>query len=94
MKKDIQEMIPEAHRDLVEAVPKGFLQSSAFGGLLLGGLLGAVTCLLVVNWMTPVVFGTLLLAQQIWAWKSNKDFDRRVEALKQRGLIWKTGNDT
>ena len=94
MDKDIQELIPEAHRDLIEAVPKGFSQSSAFGGLLLGGLLGAIACMLVANWMIPIVFGALLIAQRIWVWRSDKGFDKRVEELKKRGLAWKTGDAT
>lgn len=94
MEKDIQELIPEAHRDLIEAVPKGFSQSSAIGGLLLGGLLGAIACMLVANWMIPIVFGALLIAQRIWVWRNDKGFDKRVEELKERGLAWEIEDAT
>jgi hypothetical protein len=37
MRKDIQALIPEAHRDLIEAVPRGFPRPAVTGALLLGG---------------------------------------------------------
>ena len=89
MNKDIQEFIPEAHRDIIEAVPKGFTQSGVLGGILLGGLLGAPARMLMANWMIPIVFGALLLAQRLWVWRSDKDFDHRVGELQERGLAWK-----
>lgn len=89
MQKDIQDLIPETYRDLIEAVPKGFSQSAALGALLLGGLLGAIACMLVANWMIPGVFAVLLLAQRIWVWKSDRGFDRLIGELEERGLTWK-----
>ena len=50
--------------------------------------------MLVANWMIPIVFGALLIAQRIWVWRSDKGFDKRVKELKERGLAWKTGDAT
>ena len=94
MQKDIQELIPETHRDLVEAVPKGFSASGVLGGALLGSLLGALACMLVSNWMIPGVFALLFAGQRIWVWRSDKKFDRRVAELRDRGLAWETEDDT
>lgn len=93
MQTDIQELIPDAHRDVVEAVPKGVVRSLAFGGILLGGLMGALLCMLVEGWLVPAVFGSLLAVQRIWVWRSDQSFDRRVAELNRRGLIWQTGHD-
>ena len=92
MQKDIQDLIPETYKDLVEAVPKGLYKGAAQGALLLGGLLGAVACMLVANWMIPGVFAVLLVAQRIWVWKSDRGFDRRIGELEERGLTWKDGD--
>lgn len=88
MKTDIQQLIPEASRDLVEAVPKGTPRSAALGGILLGGLLGALACMLVQGWLIPVVFLALLVVQRIWVWRSDKEFDRCLADLGRRGLAW------
>lgn len=88
MKADIQELIPEVHRDLVEAVPKGTPRSAALGGLLLGGVLGTLVCLFVQTWMIPAVLLTLLAAQRIWVWRSDKNFDHSIAELGRRGLAW------
>ncbi|YCM44546.1 hypothetical protein V2O64_00745 [Verrucomicrobiaceae bacterium 227] len=93
MQKDIQELIPEAHRDLVEAVPKGFFESAVLGGILLGSLCGSLLCMLVANWMIPGVFVLLLVIQRIWVWKSDKEFDRRIAAFKSRDLTWDDANE-
>lgn len=89
MKTDIQKLIPEAHRDVVEVVPKGIPRSAVLGGLLLGGLLGALVCLLVQSWMIPAVFVILLAAQRIWVWRSDKGFDHSIAELDRRDLAWR-----
>ena len=89
MKKDIQELIPEEHRNIVEAVPKGFMKSGLHGALLLGGLLGAVICMLLPSWAIPAIFAVAFIVQRIWVWKSDKDFDKRILELKAQGLTWK-----
>ena len=92
MKADIQKLIPEAHRDLVEAVPQGTPRSAAMGGLLLGGVLGTLVCLFVQSWMIPAVLFTLLAAQRIWVWRSDENFDHSIAELGRRGLAWQ-GDD-
>ncbi|MDA7881073.1 hypothetical protein N9A94_02085 [Akkermansiaceae bacterium] len=94
MEIDLQKLIPEAHRDLVEAVPKGFYDSAVLGGILFGCLVGALLCMLVSQWMIPIVFAVLLVIQRLWVWKSDKKFDQRMSDLKSQGLTWETENDS
>lgn len=86
MQTDLQELIPESQRDLVEAVPKGFFKSAIVGGMLLGSILGAIACMFVSSWMVPAVLAALLVAQRIWIWRSDKGYDRRITELEARGL--------
>jgi uncharacterized membrane protein YfcA len=90
---DIQNLIPDQHRKILEVVPKGVLRSTAHGGILLGGLCGALGCLFVPDWLIPIVFAILLIIQRIWVWRSDKAFDARMADLGRSGLAWNDGDE-
>lgn len=93
MQRDIQELIPEIHRDLIEVVPRGFAKSAVMGALLLGAVAGALLATFIPDWIVAVVPAVLLVVQRIWVRKSNKNFDQRIAELKARGLDWKIDED-
>lgn len=88
MKNDIQELIPESHRHLIEAVPRGAAASAVNGGLLLGTFGGA----LIANWIpaqiVAVVPALLFVLHRIWIWKSDRRFETQLETLRAQGLTW------
>ena len=92
MQKDIQELIPKAHRDLVEAVPKVVSGSAVLGDLFLGGFAGLLDRP-VTKPIIPGVFAFLLVIQRIWVWRSDKEFDQRVTEQTSRSLTWGTGDE-
>ena len=85
---DIQTLIPESHRDLVEAVPRGFLRSGVNGAILLGALAGALLTFIVPSWIAAAVPLCLLVVHLFWRWKSDKLFDERMAELAERDLDW------
>lgn len=89
MRTDIQKLIPKSHRDLIEAVPRGFPKSAVTGALLLGAAGGALVTMIVADWagwITVAAFVTLLLGQRMWVARSNRNVDERIAALEARGL--------
>ena len=92
MKTDIQTLIPEQHRTLVEVLPKGLVRSVAHGAMLLGALCGALASMWIPSWTIPFVFAALLLLQRIWVFYSNKRFDASMAELCRSGLIWREGD--
>jgi len=94
---DIQMLIPETHRDLIEAVPRGFPKSAATGALLLGATGGALVTMIVADWagwITVAAFASLLLGQRMWVAISNRSFDEQIADLEARGLEWKDNEDS
>lgn len=94
MKKntDLQELIPESHRDLVEAVPRGFPKSAVMGAVLLGAVVGSLWTYIVPHWIAGAILAALVVAHLIYKRRSDKVFDKRMEALQARGMEWK-GDD-
>jgi len=96
MKKqpDLQELIPESHRDLVEAVPRGFAKSAVIGALLLGALVGSLWTYIVPQWIAGVILAALVVGHLIYKYRSDKVFEERMEALQARGMDWKGDEDS
>jgi len=59
MKTEIQELIPDTHQELVEAVPRGFPQSILISGLFMGAFLGALLTYLIPAWLAGTFVGLL-----------------------------------
>ncbi len=93
MKKDLQILIPESHRDVVEAVPRGFPKAAVNAALLLGMSLGALVATVAPAWVAAAVPAVLLIAYLIYRWRSNKFYDQRMAEIEARELDWKTEND-
>ena len=87
--KDIQELIPEAYRDVVEVIPRGFLRGGALSALLFGALLGALLVYVVPVWLVSTVVIILLVIHYLYTKRSDKLYDKRLEELKARDLDWK-----
>ncbi len=94
MKKDLQTLIPESHRDIVEVVPRGFPKAAVTAALLLGMILGALVAMVAPAWIAAAVPAVLLIAHLIYRWRSNKFYDQRMAEIEARGLDWKTASDT
>ena len=92
MLKDIQELIPETHRDLVEAVPRGFAKSAVTGALLMGAAGGALLAIVLPEWIAAGAFMALFLGHRIWCAVRNRSYDHRIAELEGRDLEWKTDN--
>ena len=94
MKKhtELQELIPESHRDLVEAVPRGFPKSAVIGAVLFGALVGSLWTYIVPQWIAGAILAALVVGHLIYKHRSDKLFDERMEALESRGMEWK-GDD-
>jgi hypothetical protein len=89
---DLQELIPESHRDLVEAVPRGFPKSAVAGALLFGALAGSLWTYIVPAWLAGAIVAVLIVGHLIYKHRSDKTFDDRMSALQTRGMDWK-GDD-
>lgn len=61
MRKDIQALIPETHRDLVEVVPRGFPRSAVTAALLLGALVGSLWTYIVPPWLAVALLTILIV---------------------------------
>jgi hypothetical protein len=88
-RREIQELIPSTHRDLIEVVPRGFARSALIGGLLLGAVGGAMLTFVMPAWLTGATVATLFVLQRIHAYRSDRLFDRRMADLEARDLDWK-----
>jgi hypothetical protein len=93
MKKntDLQKLIPESHRDLVEAVPRGFPKSAVTGAALMGALAGSLWTTIVPQKIAGLILSALVLAYLIYRFRSDKIFDQRMKELQARGMDWKEG---
>jgi uncharacterized membrane protein YdjX (TVP38/TMEM64 family) len=86
---DLQELIPESHRDLVEAVPRGFPKSAVTGALLFGALVGSLWTYIVPPRIAGAILAVLVVGYLMFKVWSDRMFDRRMAALESRGLDWK-----
>ena len=93
MKKntDLQKLIPESHRDLVEAVPRGFPKSAVTGAALMGALAGSLWTTIVPQKIAGLILSALVLAYLIYRFRSDKIFDQRMKELQASGMDWKEG---
>ncbi len=92
VRKDIQELIPETHRDLVEAVPRGFPKSAVTSALLMGAAGGALLAIFVPQWMAAGVFTALYMGHQIRGALTDRSYNQRIAELEARDLEWKDDN--
>ena len=90
--KDIQELIPETHLDLVEAIPRGFAKSAVTGALLMGAVGGSLLAIFVPEWMAAGVFTVLYLGHRIWGAVSDRGYNQKIAELEARDLEWKDDN--
>jgi hypothetical protein len=90
---DLQELIPESHRDLVEAVPRGFPKSAVTGALLFGALVGSLWTYIVPPWLAGAILAVLVVGYLIFKIWSDRVFDSRMAALEARELVWKTEDE-
>lgn len=93
-RKDIQTLIPESHRDLIEAVPRGFTKSAVIAALLLGALVGSLWIYVVPQWLAVALLASLFVAHLVYKRRSDKVFDERLAALETRGLRWETSEES
>lgn len=87
---DIQSFIPESHRDLIGAVPRGFPRNAIAGTLLIGALVGSLWTYIVPHWLAATLLIVLIAAHLLFKFKSDRLFDQRMAALEERGLDWET----
>ncbi|MEL7499372.1 MAG: hypothetical protein AAFN77_17330 [Planctomycetota bacterium] len=91
---DIQTLIPETHRDLVEAVPRGFPRSAVIAALLMGAMVGSLWTYIVPQWLAVTLLTVLFLAYLSYKRRSDQLFDDRLAALETRGLRWETNEES
>ena len=72
MAKDIQELVPETLREVVEVVPRGFAKSAVIGGILLGAVGGAMITTVAPAWIVAAVPAVLLVVQRFWVKKKRQ----------------------
>ena len=85
---DIQELIPETHRDLVKAIPRGFAQSALVSGIIMGALFGTLLTYILPKWLAAGLIIALLVGHVVHKRKSDAMFDERMAALGGRGFDW------
>ena len=90
---DLQELIPVSHRDLIEAVPRGFPKSAVTGSLLFGGMVGSLLTYIMPPWAAGAILAALAVAHLIYKHRSDQVFDERMAALQSRGIDWKTDDN-
>jgi len=90
IRKDIQTLIPESHRDLIEVVPRGFPRSAVIAALLMGALVGSLWTYVVPQWLAATFLAILFVVHLLYKRRSDKVFDERLAALETRGLRWET----
>jgi len=91
--------MPESHRDLVEAVPRGFPKSAVIGAPLSVRfywvpVVGSLWTYIVPHWIAGAILAALVVAHLIYKRRSDKVFDKRMEALRARGMEWKGDNNS
>jgi Mg2+/citrate symporter len=91
---DIQMLIPETHRDLIEAVPRGFPKSAVIAALLMGAMAGSLWTYIVPQWLAVSLLAVLFAVFLIYKRRSDKFFDERLAALETRGLRWETSRES
>ena len=92
-RREIQELIPETHRDLVKAVPKGFARSGIHSGILLGAVAGSLLTYLVPAWLAAPLLCGLFVAHFLYIRRSDALFDERMAELHARNLEWSGEED-
>ncbi|MCP4888226.1 MAG: hypothetical protein GY904_16635 [Planctomycetaceae bacterium] len=93
-RRTIQALIPETHRDLIEAVPRGFPKSAVTAALLMGAMAGSLWTYIVPHWLAVSLLAVLLAIYLIYKRRSDRFFDERISALETRGLHWETSEDS
>ena len=91
---DVQMLIPEAQRDLIEAVPRGFPRSAVTAALLMGAMAGSLWTYIVPQWLAVSLLAVLFAVYLIYKRRSDKFFDERLAALETRGLHWETSEES
>lgn len=89
MKKDIQELVPEEYRDLVEVTPGKSLKGNFMNAMFVGAFFAAILCLVVpassIVWLTAGCY----LAMRITASFANRSTDKAEAKLAEKGFAWK-----
>jgi hypothetical protein len=93
-RRDIQALIPETHRDLIEAVPRGFPRSAVTAALLMGAMAGSLWTYIVPQWLAVTLLTVLFAVYLLNERRSDKFFDERLAALETRGLRWETSEES
>ena len=93
-KRDLNELVPEHYRKLVEGVPRGMLKEAVYTALVFGALATAVLAAYVIppEWLIYFFLGVLVV-QRVVKSMSDKRYDRAMEALEKEGLDWRPEND-
>ncbi|MEL7499229.1 MAG: hypothetical protein AAFN77_16595 [Planctomycetota bacterium] len=92
-RKDIQMLIPETYRDLIEAVPRGFPKSAVIAALLMGALVGSLWTCVVPPWLAVTLLTLLFAVYLLFKYRSDKVFGERLAALEARGLRWEKSEE-
>jgi Mg2+/citrate symporter len=91
---NIQMLIPETHRDLIEAVPRGFPRSAVTAALLMGAMAGSLWTYIVPQWLAVTLLTVLFAVYLLYKRRNDKFFDERLAALETRGLRWETSEES
>jgi hypothetical protein len=91
---DIQLLIPETHRDLIEAVPRGFPRSAVIAALLMGAIVGSLWTYIVPQWLAVILLAVLSAVYLLYKRRSDRLFDERLAALEARGLRWEANEES
>ena len=87
-------LIPETHRDLIEAVPRGFSKSAVTAALLMGAMVGSLWTYIVPQWLAVTLLTVLFLVYLFYKSRSDILFEERLAALEARGLRWETNEES
>ena len=91
---DIQILIAETHRDLIEAVPRECPRSAVTAALLMGAIVGSLWTYTVPQWLAVTLLTVLFAGYLLYKRRSDKCFDERLAALETRGLRWETSEES
>ena len=82
-KRELNELVPERYRELVEAVPRGMAKEAIWAALALGALIASLLAAFVVpgEWLAGFFF-VVLVVQRVLRVRSDRKYDAAMAALQ------------